>query len=91
MTELVEYQNIEMEDLRVQLKELEEMVQKLSEQRDEQLFLIKEFDARLQLAVGAIVGDIHQWQIKIEHEKLRQKQDVLLQLGKCVMLQGFFI
>jgi len=73
-TQLVEFQDVELEALKNQLKALETMVEALSEQHNEQLFLIEEFSTRLCLATGDILDVIHQLQIKIEQEKLHQKQ-----------------
>ncbi|WP_044413259.1 coiled-coil domain-containing protein [Thiomicrospira microaerophila] len=73
-TDLVEYEDTELESLRAQLKELEEVIEALSEQKSEQLFLLNEFNTKQSLATGEIVQQILQLRKEIEQEKLSQKQ-----------------
>jgi len=76
-TALVEYEDTELEDLRAQLKALEQMVVALSEQKTEQLSVLNEFNTKLSLATGNIVQQILELRKNIEQEKLRLKEEKL--------------
>lgn len=73
-TDLVEYQDTEIEALRTQLKDLEALIESLNEQKSEQLFLLNEFSTKRSIATGEILKQILQIQKDIEQDKLRQKQ-----------------
>lgn len=76
-TDLVEYQDSEIESLKGQLKELEELIESLAEQKSEQLFLINEFTTQQSFATGEIVQQILKLRRDIEQEKLRQKEQAI--------------
>ena len=74
---LILYQDKEFEMLKAQLRELETIVQSLSEKRDEQILLIHEFDTQLQLAIGNLIRDILKLRCTIEQKKLNLKKQQL--------------
>lgn len=73
-TALVKFQDAELDALRLQLKELEEVIELLREQKSDQLFLLREFNTQQSLATGDIAQQILHLRKEIEAEKLRQKQ-----------------
>ncbi|GAB55805.1 hypothetical protein GPUN_1689 [Glaciecola punicea ACAM 611] len=74
-TEIVEYQDAAIEELRAQLKELEAAIELLSEQKSEQLFLLHEFTIKQSTVMGEIFTQILHIRKDIEQEKLRQRQE----------------
>lgn len=76
-TDLVEFQDTELEALRLQLKDLEEVIELLREQKSDQLFLLRDFNTQQSLATGEIAQQILHLRKEIEAEKLRQKQQRL--------------
>lgn len=71
---LVEYQDRELDNLLAQMKELEEAIRLLEEQKSEQLFLLNEFNTQQCLVTGDITKQILHLRKEIEAEKLRLKQ-----------------
>ncbi|MDA3821223.1 MAG: hypothetical protein PF450_01235 [Bacteroidales bacterium] len=86
-SEIIVYEDKELGLLKDQLKELEQVVESIAEQRDEQLFLIQEFGTHLQLAMGPLVKAILKKQTIIAQEKLLQKQASLAAVKSAYELE----